>query len=161
MCQFENSPNTLPSPTRKSFAQLSLLASQTIVLNWPIAAGTLDCVTTAAISGTPDVLANVAATAARDPDRPYAHALSGKHHRRNFIAFTKAVHSFSRDTTFDPRKRGLRASATARVTAQAGCCCPSPASTGCGERHKCTGHWKVGEIALARTYSIRSASRNG
>jgi hypothetical protein len=37
---------------------------------WPIAAGTLDCVTTAAISGTPDVLANVAATAARDPLRP-------------------------------------------------------------------------------------------
>jgi hypothetical protein len=25
-----------------------------------------------------------------DPDRPYAHALSGKHHKRNFIAFTKA-----------------------------------------------------------------------
>jgi hypothetical protein len=50
-----------------------------------------------------------------DPDRH-----SGEHHERNFITFTKAVRSFSRDTAFDPRKRGLRASAAARVTAGVG-----------------------------------------
>jgi hypothetical protein len=38
MCQFENSPKYAPAPTSKSFDQLSLLASQTIVRNWPLGA---------------------------------------------------------------------------------------------------------------------------
>jgi hypothetical protein len=53
MCQFENSPNTLPSP-RKSFAQLSLLASQTIVRNWPLSAEPPDRLSTTAIEGATD-----------------------------------------------------------------------------------------------------------
>jgi hypothetical protein len=44
-------PNTLPAAIRKSFAQLSLLASQTMVCNWPKAADLGD-----ADWGTSDVL---------------------------------------------------------------------------------------------------------
>ncbi len=54
MCRFDNSPKTLPAPTSKSFDQLSLLASPTIIRNWPIGAVRLDPVGRAAVEGTTD-----------------------------------------------------------------------------------------------------------